>query len=92
MTTPEELYSNVVSTMEYLDTVLPNGSHVLLTGLANGSILFDSLGDRIYPLGRVKNDVTYSDVKKQYFFYLHCVFLQQNQVPSFFLPHIKKTH
>jgi len=67
MTKPDELYSNVVSTMEYLDTVLPNGSHVLLTGLANGSILFDSLGDRIYPLGRVKNDVTYSDVKNNIF-------------------------
>ena len=78
MTTPEELYSNVVSTMEYLDTVLPNGSHVLLTGLANGSILFDSLGDRIYPLGRVKNDVTNSDVKKKKLFYLKLLKLWLN--------------
>ena len=62
MTKPDELYANAVDTMNYLDTVLPFGSHVLLTGLVNGSILFDSLGDRIYPLGRIKNDVTYSDV------------------------------
>ena len=62
MTKPDEFYNNVVTVMEYLDTVLPNGSHVLLTGLANGSVLYDTLGDRIYPLGRTKNDVKYSDI------------------------------
>ena len=36
MTKPDEMYTNVVTVMEYLDTVLPSGSHVFLTGLANG--------------------------------------------------------
>lgn len=36
MTKPDEMYNNVVTVMEYLDTVLPSGSHVFLTGLANG--------------------------------------------------------
>lgn len=36
MTPPDEFYRNVVSAMDYLDTVLPAGSHVFLTGLANG--------------------------------------------------------
>jgi acyloxyacyl hydrolase len=55
--------------MTYLDTVLPKGSHVLMTGLANGSLLFDALGDRVYPLGRVKNDIKYSDI----YTYLSCL-------------------
>lgn len=36
MTPPDEFYRNVVAAMDYLDTVLPAGSHVFLTGLANG--------------------------------------------------------
>jgi hypothetical protein len=39
MTKPDEFYNNVVTVMEYLDTVLPSGSHVFLTGLANGWLL-----------------------------------------------------
>ena len=37
MTKPADFYNNVVATMKYLDSVLPSGSHVLLTGLANGN-------------------------------------------------------
>lgn len=69
MTKPDEFYKNVVNTMNYLDTVLPKGSHIIMTGLANGSLLFDSLGDRVYPLGRVKNDIKYSDI----YTYLSCL-------------------
>lgn len=89
MTKPDEFYKNVVTVMKYLDTVLPNGSHVLVTGLANGrinkqlrflsitnqfyliegSVLFDSVGDRIYPLGRLRNDIKYSDM----YTYLSCL-------------------
>ncbi len=36
MTKPDDFYNNIVKTLQYLDTILPNGSHVLLTGLANG--------------------------------------------------------
>lgn len=38
MTKPDEFYKNVIDAMDYLDTVLPAGSHVFLTGLANGNI------------------------------------------------------
>ncbi|CAF0849277.1 unnamed protein product [Brachionus calyciflorus] len=69
MTKPKEFHSNLVYILDYLDTVLPNGSHVMLTGLANGSILYDVLSQRAHPIGRVKNDVTYSDV----YTYLSCL-------------------
>ena len=69
MTKPDVFYNNIVKTLEYLDTKLPNGSHVFLTGLANGSILFDSVGERIYPLGRVRNDIKYADM----YTYLSCL-------------------
>ena len=62
MTKPDEFYNNVIQAMDYLDTVLPPGSHIFLTGLANGSVLFDTMGDIIYPIGRTKNDVKYSDM------------------------------
>ena len=69
MTKPDVFYANIISALTYLDTVLPMGSHVMLTGLANGSLLFDSVGERIYPIGRVRNDVKYADV----YTYLSCL-------------------
>lgn len=39
MTKPDEFYNNVIQAMDYLDTVLPAGSHIFLTGLANGTKL-----------------------------------------------------
>ena len=91
MTKPDDFYNNLFKTLEYLDTVLPNGSHILLTGLANGktrscnlinsflffininlfkgTILYDALSSRIHPIGKVKNDVTYSD----FYTYLSCL-------------------
>jgi acyloxyacyl hydrolase len=69
MTKPKDFYNNVIQAMNYLDTMLPPGSHVLLTGLANGSLLYQSIGENIYPIGRVKNDVKYSDV----YTYLSCL-------------------
>jgi acyloxyacyl hydrolase len=69
MTKPDVFYNNIVSTMEYLDTILPKGSHVMLTGLANGSILYEQLGNRVYPLGQVKQDIKYSD----FYTYLSCL-------------------
>ncbi|CAF4277703.1 unnamed protein product, partial [Rotaria sordida] len=59
MTTVEEMYSNILNGLTYLDTILPKGSHVLTTGLANGSILYQLLHDRIHPFGRVGIQFTY---------------------------------
>ena len=51
MTTPEKLYSKVMQTLQYLDSHLPNGSHVILYGLPDGRFLWDQLHDRYHPLG-----------------------------------------
>jgi acyloxyacyl hydrolase len=69
MTTPDEMYKNVMATLAYLDTVLPKGSHVLTTGLGNGSLLYDLLHDHIHPFGRVGPPITYP----QMYNYLECL-------------------
>lgn len=51
MTTPEKLYSKVMQTLQYLDSHLPNGSHVILYGLPDGTFLWDNLHNRYHPLG-----------------------------------------
>ncbi|CAF0872998.1 unnamed protein product [Rotaria sordida] len=69
MTTYEEMYDRVLTELAYLDTILPKGSHVLTTGLANGSLLYQLLHDRIHPLGRVGPPITYAQV----YSYLMCL-------------------
>jgi acyloxyacyl hydrolase len=69
MTTVEQMHANVLSTLVYLDSVLPNGSHVLTTGLANGSYLYDLLHDHMHPFGRVGVPLTYS----QMYDYISCL-------------------
>lgn len=51
------------------DTVLPTGSHVIATGLADGRILYEALADRIHPIGMLRQDVTYSTL----YTYLNCL-------------------
>ncbi|NXK98763.1 AOAH hydrolase, partial [Formicarius rufipectus] len=62
MTTPKEMLSNVVQALRYLDSRLPKGSHVILTGLVDGRFLWDNLHDRYHPLGQLNRDVTYSQI------------------------------
>jgi acyloxyacyl hydrolase len=50
-TTTQEFYNNVVGTLDYLDTVLPKGSHVVFEGLAAGGFLFDILKNETHPIG-----------------------------------------
>ncbi|CAF3243138.1 unnamed protein product [Rotaria sp. Silwood2] len=69
MTTVEEMEKNVLTTLTYLDTVLPKGSHVLTTGLANGSFLYELLHDRIHPFGRVGTPISYTQI----YDYLSCL-------------------
>ena len=69
MTTPEDMQTNVQNTLDYLDTVLPNGSHVTMMGLADGMILFDSMHNQIHPVGKWRQDVTYSTL----YDYLNCL-------------------
>ncbi|KAM5189654.1 acyloxyacyl hydrolase isoform 1-T1 [Callospermophilus lateralis] len=62
MTTPEKLYSNVMQTLKYLNSHLPNGSHVILYGLPDGTFLWDNLHNRYHPLGQLNKDVTYAQL------------------------------
>jgi len=64
MTTPTEFYDNIVKILKFLDTVVPAGSHLVTVGLADGRVLYETLHDRIHPLG-----VTYPDV----YSYLNCL-------------------
>eukprot|EP01119_Soliformovum_irregulare_P005018 TRINITY_DN1632_c0_g1_i1.p1 TRINITY_DN1632_c0_g1~~TRINITY_DN1632_c0_g1_i1.p1 ORF type:complete len:586 (-),score=154.28 TRINITY_DN1632_c0_g1_i1:68-1615(-) len=69
MTTPEEFYSNVVSALEFLDTVLPKGSHVGAVGLVDGRILYNTMGNRIHPIGSTDKNVKYSN----FYDFLNCL-------------------
>ncbi|XP_026302935.1 acyloxyacyl hydrolase isoform X2 [Piliocolobus tephrosceles] len=69
MTTPEKLYSNVMQTLKHLNSHLPDGSHVILYGLPDGTFLWDNLHNRYHPLGRLNKDVTYAHL----YSFLNCL-------------------
>ncbi|KAF5927683.1 hypothetical protein HPG69_000588 [Diceros bicornis minor] len=69
MTTPKKLYSKVMQTLQYLNSHLPNGSHVILYGLPDGTFLWDNLHSRYHPLGQLNKDVTYA----HFYSFLSCV-------------------
>ncbi|XP_028645112.1 acyloxyacyl hydrolase isoform X1 [Grammomys surdaster] len=69
MTTPEQMYANVMQTLKHLNSHLPNGSHVILYGLPDGTFLWDSLHNQYHPLGQLNKDVTYAQV----FSFLSCI-------------------
>ena len=56
--------TNVQSTLRYLDSMVPKGSHVLLMGLPDGRILYDTMASLTHPLG-----VTYRTL----YDYLNCL-------------------
>ncbi|XP_065352206.1 acyloxyacyl hydrolase-like [Cloeon dipterum] len=62
MTTPEELRKNVMAVLEFMDTVLPEGSHALIVGLVDASFIYPAMRDLVHPLGRLHNDITYGDL------------------------------
>lgn len=57
MTTPQEFKSNILEILEYLDSMLPAGSHVWMFGLAKGTLLYDTMWNLTHPL-----NVTYERV------------------------------
>nr|KAG5708000.1 hypothetical protein BaRGS_025138 [Batillaria attramentaria] len=69
MTTPQQMRVNVLKTLEYLDTRLPYNSTVFMMGLADGRVLYNSLKDRVHPIGRYWNKFTYS----QFYDYFNCL-------------------
>ena len=46
MTPPAVFYNNTMKTLNYLERNLPPGSHVVLIGLIDGSILYDAMAHR----------------------------------------------
>jgi acyloxyacyl hydrolase len=61
--------ASVLQSLDYLDSVLPPGSHVSTFGLANGSMLYDNMHDRVHPLGDQFPSITYEVV----YDYLNCL-------------------
>ena len=59
----------VAESLEYLDSILPEGSGVVVTGLAQGAVLWDTLHDRLYPFGEFDGAGTYSD----FYGYMECL-------------------
>lgn len=45
-TTVEEFRRNILTAWNFLDTVLPKGSHIVVWGVADGQILYDVLAER----------------------------------------------
>ena len=56
-TTVPEFTANVLAGLDYLETILPQGSHVAFVGLADGRVLYDTTHNRTHPIG-----VGYPDV------------------------------
>ncbi|KAH3777124.1 hypothetical protein DPMN_178561 [Dreissena polymorpha] len=69
MTKPEDMRKYALQTLDFLDSVLPSGSYVFLTGLADGRVLYNSLHDRVHPIGALRNDVTYA----HFYDYFNCL-------------------
>jgi len=61
---PRGVQKNILEILTYLDTILPSGSHVLMTGLAQGSVLWDFMHNRTHPIG-----TTYANV----YHFLNCM-------------------
>ena len=51
MTPVAEFTQNTINSLNYLDTVLPAGSHVVMGGLVDGRVLFDSMSSKTHPIG-----------------------------------------
>ena len=69
MTTPEQMKTNVLKTLHYLDSILPNDSHVMLMGLADARFLYELLHKRLHPFGVFRKDITYPG----FYDYLNCL-------------------
>ena len=51
-----------MTTLTFLEDHLPPESHVVLVGLIDGKILYDTMAKRLHPLGLLRKDLTYNDL------------------------------
>lgn len=68
-TTAEEYHQNILQSILDLDPRLPKGTKLILIPLVDGRILFDTMHDLIHPIGKLHNDVTYTNL----YDYLNCL-------------------
>ncbi len=68
-TTPEEYHDNVMATILDLDPNVPKGTKMVLIGLVDGRILYESMHNKVHPIGSTNQDVTYGN----FYDYLNCL-------------------
>jgi acyloxyacyl hydrolase len=51
MTTPPEFLVNVLSSLDFLESTIPAGSHVVFLPLADGRVLYNATQNETHPLG-----------------------------------------
>jgi len=64
MTSPTEYKDGLMEIIAYLDSVLTPGSHVFISGLVDGTLLYDTMWNRVHPTG-----TTY----KAFYDFLNCL-------------------
>jgi len=65
----QKFHDKTLKTLQHLNTVLPMGSTVILTGLADGGVLWELLKGRMHPLGEYRSDMDYPAL----YGYLECL-------------------
>jgi len=50
-TQPDEFKNKIIEILDHLDTVVPAGSHLMVLGLVNGSLIYQGVKDKIHPIG-----------------------------------------
>lgn len=51
MTSPETFRTKITELWDKLDTIVPAGSHMMVTGVIDGKILYNCLKDKTEPIG-----------------------------------------
>ncbi|KAK3914227.1 Acyloxyacyl hydrolase [Frankliniella fusca] len=64
MTSTKQFYKNIMQVIQSLEKTLPAKSHIALIGLVNGSFIYDTLSERLHPIGEYHGNVRYKDVFK----------------------------
>jgi len=63
-TAPEDFRKNILRILNWLDTVVPPGSHLVSLGTVNGTVIHEIMGEKTHPMGMKFND---------FYDYLNCV-------------------
>lgn len=62
MSSTKVMTDNLMKTINFLNSTLPRGSHLVVIGMPDGRFLWNNVHRRIHPLGRLWDDVTYEDM------------------------------